>query len=154
MRPRLLYVSVFLLTLLPAPVWSWGMGRGGFHSRGFHGGFGPPGWHGGRGISPSWHGGGAIFWGGPSVFVLHEQHFFVSGPTGLPPLGASGSTPGLFPPPPRVFRAPFFCVAHGVEFQMKEDFFAHLQHEHGILPERAWSLCSIVSRRQIGYFGR
>jgi len=34
MRPRLLHAIVLLLTLLPAPVWSW-PGMGGFHSRGF-----------------------------------------------------------------------------------------------------------------------
>ncbi len=152
MRLRLLHVLVLLLTLLPAPGWSWGPGRSGFHR-----GFGPPGVHGWRGgwrSSPGWHGSEVFFWGRPPVFVLHEQHFFLSDPAGLTPLGASSSVPGLAPPPTRVFRAPFFCVAHGVEFQMKKDFFAHLQQAHGIPPEHAWSFCNIVSRKQIGFFGR
>jgi hypothetical protein len=43
---------------------------------------------------------------------------------------------------------------HGLEFEQKKPFFAHLQQEHGIPPERAWSFCSVVSRTQIGFFGR
>ena len=149
---RLMSTIVLLLILLPARAWSWGPGMGGFH-----GGFGPPGWRGRpgwHGFPPGWRVGGFFFGGGNPAFVLHERYFFFGGPGGLPPLGAPGFPPGMVLAPPRVFRAPFFCRSHGLEFATKAEFFAHLQHDHGIPPEQAWSRSTVVSSTQIGFFGR
>jgi len=141
---RLLWTVVLLLTLLLGPAWSWGPGLGG----GFPGGGGSFGFRGRQG-RPAFPQGqrfrGPFFEEGNQELVFRERFFF-GGPGGLSPLGAPGLTPGMFLTPSPVFRAPFFCVSHGLEFQAKAEFFTHLQQAHEIPPERAWSFCSVLGR--------
>jgi hypothetical protein len=141
---RLLCIGVLLLTQLPVPAWSWGSGRdggfsGGGHHSDFHGGVGSSGFRGrqgGHSFPQAQRFRGLFFEGGTQEFVFRERFFF-GGPGGLSPLGVPGLVPGMVLAPSPVFRAPFFCVTHGLEFQAKAEFFPHLQHIHHILHTHA-----------------
>jgi hypothetical protein len=162
MRTRILLGVILVLSLLPVRAWSWGPGmsggfHGGFHGGGFHGGRGPhgfPGWPRGGGLPPGQHFGAPFFGGWNQGFLFRDQQFFFGSSGGFPPLGAPGSPTGRFLRQAPVFHLPFFCMSDRLEFENKAQFFAHLQQAHGIPPEQAWSACSVVSRTQIGFFGR
>jgi hypothetical protein len=93
MRTHILLGVVFVLSLLPGRVWSWGPGmsggfHGGFHGGGFHGGFGSHGFHGwprGGCFPPGQHFGVSPFDGWSHGFLFQNRQFFFGTPGGLPP---------------------------------------------------------------------